>query len=65
MSKCPSSRSPHDVRKARVRKHRNDNVPRGVVAEEVDASERILDKHYDRASRREKGSRRREFIDRE
>lgn len=64
MSTCPSSRSPHDVRKARVTKYRNDNVPRGIVAEEVDASERILDKHYDRASRRQKGSRRWEFIDR-
>ena len=58
MSKCPSSRSPHDVRKARVTKYRNDGVPRGVVSDRLDASEQVLDKHYDRASKREKADRR-------
>ena len=58
MSKCPSTRSPHDVRKARVTKYRNDGVPRGVVADRLDASEQVLDKHYDRASSREKADRR-------
>ncbi|WP_363466093.1 tyrosine-type recombinase/integrase [Halogeometricum borinquense] len=62
MSKCPSSRSPHDVRKARVTKYRSDGVPRGVVSDELDASEQILDKHYDRASRREKAARRWDII---
>lgn len=58
MSACPSARSPHDVRKARVTKYRNDNVPRGVVSDRLDASEQVLDKHYDRASKREKADRR-------
>jgi len=58
MSKCPSARSPHDVRKARVTKYRNDGVPRGVVSDRLDASEQVLDKHYDRASKREKADRR-------
>ena len=57
-SKCPSARSPHDVRKARVTKYRNDGVPRGVVSDRLDASEQVLDKHYDRASNREKADRR-------
>ncbi|WP_257300233.1 site-specific integrase [Haloarchaeobius sp. FL176] len=57
-SKCPSTRSPHDVRKARVTKYRNDGVPREVVSDRLDASEFILDKHYDRASEREKANRR-------
>lgn len=61
-SKCPSSRSPHDVRKARVTKYRNDGVPRGVVSDRLDASEDVLDKHYDRASNREKANRRWELI---
>jgi len=64
MSKCPSARSPHDVRKARVTKYRNDGISRGLVSEELDASEDVLDKHYDRASRREKASRRWEIIQR-
>lgn len=58
MSTCPSARSPHDVRKARVTKYRNDGVPRGVVSDRLDASEQVLDKHYDRASKREKADRR-------
>ncbi|RQG97235.1 tyrosine-type recombinase/integrase [Natrarchaeobius chitinivorans] len=57
-SKCPSSRSPHDVRKARVTKYRNDGVHRGIVSDRLDASEQVLDKHYDRASKREKADRR-------
>jgi integrase len=58
MSECPAARSPHDVRKARVTKYRNDGVPRGVVSDRLDASEDILDKHYDRASKHEKADRR-------
>lgn len=58
MSKCPSSRSPHDARKARVTQYMNDGVPREVVSDRLDASEHILDKHYDRASKREKADRR-------
>ena len=57
-SKCPSSRSPHDWRKARVTKYRNDGVPRSVVSDRLDASEKILDKHYDRASKRKRAERR-------
>jgi integrase len=62
MSTCPSSRSPHDARKARVTKYRNDGVPRAAVSDRLDASEDILDKHYDRASKREKADRRWEFF---
>jgi integrase len=58
MSKCPAARSPHDIRKARVTKYRNDGVPRGVVSDRLDASEQVLDKHYDRASKHEKADRR-------
>lgn len=62
MSKCPSSRSPHDLRKARVTKYRNDGVPRAVVGDRLNASEDVLDKHYDRASRRERAARRWKII---
>jgi len=58
VSGCPSARSPHDARKARVTKYRNDGVPRGVVSDQLNASEDVLDKHYDRASEREKADRR-------
>lgn len=62
MSGCPSARSPHDVRKARVTRYRNDNVPRAIVSDRLNASEEVLDLHYDRASDLEKADRRWEFI---
>jgi len=62
MTSCPSSRSTHDVRKARVTKYRDDGVPRGVVSDRLDTSESMIDKHYDRASKREKADRRWEFL---
>lgn len=62
MSSCPSARSTHDVRKARVTKYRDDGVPRGVVSDRLDTSEDMIDKHYDRASKREKADRRWEFL---
>ncbi|MWV64274.1 tyrosine-type recombinase/integrase [Halorubrum sp. JWXQ-INN 858] len=63
MSQCPSTRSPHDVRKARVTRYRNDNVPRAIVSDRLNASEDVLDLHYDRASDLEKANRRWEFLE--
>ncbi|WP_434521095.1 tyrosine-type recombinase/integrase [Halorubrum sp. AS12] len=63
MSGCPSARSPHDVRKARVTRYRNDNVPRAIVSDRLNSSEDVLDLHYDRASDLEKAERRWEFLE--
>lgn len=57
-SKCPSGRSPHDFRKARVTKYRNDGIPRNVVSDRLNTSEKVLDRHYDRASKRKRAERR-------
>lgn len=57
-SKCPSSRSPHDVRSGRVTDYRSDGVPRRVVQDQLDASEDVLDRHYDRRGEREKAEQR-------
>lgn len=62
MSKCPSARSPHDVRSGRVTYLRREDVPRRVVKDELNASEDILDKHYDRRSEREKAEQRSEHL---
>jgi len=62
MSKCPSSRSPHDARSGRVTAYRRDDVPRRVVSDRLDASEDILDEHYDRRSAREKAEQRRDYL---
>lgn len=63
MSKCPSSRSPHDVRSGRVTGYRLMDVPRVVVSDRMDASEEILDKHYDRRSERQRAAQRREHLE--
>jgi len=61
-STCPSSRSPHDVRSGRVTAYRRRDVPRRVVSDRLNASEGILDKHYDRRSAREKANQRRDYL---
>lgn len=52
-SKCPSSRSPHQVRTGSITWQLNRGVPPKVVAERVNASVRTLKKHYDKPSMRE------------
>ncbi len=61
-SKCPSSRSPHDLRSGRVTFYRREDVPRRVVKDRLNASEDILDRHYDRRSDREQAEQRSEYL---
>ena len=61
-SKCPSSRSPHDVRSGRVTYYRREDVPRRIVKDRLNASEDILDRHYDRRSDREQAEQRSRFL---
>lgn len=63
-SKCPSSRSPHQVRTGSITWQLNRGVDIEDVAERVNTSVRVLKKHYDVASRREElEERRRHQID--
>lgn len=61
-SKCPSSRSPHDVRSGRVTYYRREDVPRRIVEDRLNASEDILTRHYDRRSDREQAEQRSDFL---
>lgn len=61
-SKCPSSRPPHDVRKGRVTEYRREDVARRVVSDRLNASEDVLDKHYDRRGARERAEQRRNHL---
>ncbi|MFC4882356.1 hypothetical protein ACFO9N_16150 [Halostagnicola sp. GCM10023243] len=61
-SKCPSSRSPHDVRSGRVTACRREDVPRRVVGDRLDASDDVFDRHYDRRNVREKAEQRRDYL---
>lgn len=50
---CPSSLSPHPVRAGSITWQRNRGVPREVVAERSNASEEVLELHYDQPSKEE------------
>ncbi|UVE50590.1 site-specific integrase [Haloferax larsenii] len=61
-SKCPFSVSSHPVRAGSITAFRDAGAPREVVSDRGDVSEKILEKHYDRASSRQRMRRRQEFI---
>lgn len=52
-SKCPSVRSPHAVRTGAITFHQNRGFDPKDTAERVNASLSTIEKHYDKASRRE------------
>ena len=62
-SKCPSSRSPHGMRRGSITKHLRDETPTDVVTERMNVSKGVLEKHYDQRTEREKMQIRREFIE--
>lgn len=62
-SGCPSSRSPHGVRRGSITQHLRDGVPEEVVTDRMNVSSDVLDQHYDQRSERERMETRREFLD--
>lgn len=62
LSHCPFVFSPHPIRAGSITAHRDAGTPREVVSDRGDVSEKILEKHYDQASKRQRVRRRRDFI---
>ena len=62
LSGCPFSLSPHPIRAGSITAHRDAGTPREVVSDRGDVSEKILEQHYDQASKRQRMRRRRDFI---
>lgn len=60
---CPSSVSPHDVRRGSITHHLNSDIPKRIVADKMNVSEDVLDEHYDARSERDKMKLRREYMD--
>jgi hypothetical protein len=61
-SGCPSSVSPHAIRTGSITALRDSGTPREVVSDRGDVSEKILEKHYDQASKRQRMRRRKEYV---
>ena len=59
---CPSSHSPHGIRRGSITKHLRDGTPRDVVSDRMNVTQEILERHYDETTDRERMELRREFI---
>ncbi|WP_159899206.1 tyrosine-type recombinase/integrase [Salinirussus salinus] len=62
-SKCPSSVSPHAIRRGSITNHLSEDVPEKVVGDRMNVSLDVLEKHYDRRTEEERAAQRREYLD--
>lgn len=60
---CPSSHSPHDIRRGSITNHLRTGTPQEVVSDRANASKEVLEQHYDERTEREKMHVRRDFIE--
>jgi site-specific recombinase XerD len=62
LSKCPSARAPHHIRTGSITWQLNSGLPIEVVAERVNATPAVIERHYDKAKAKERmQERRREY----
>ena len=61
-SKCPSSHSPHAVRRGAITHWLSSDVPEPIVGARANVSTDVLDKHYDRRTERKKMEQRRKYL---
>ena len=59
---CPSSRSPHGIRRESITDHLRHGTPQEVVSDRANVSKDVFDQHYDERTDLEKMEIRREFL---
>lgn len=62
-SKCPSSVSPHAIRRGSITHSLISDMPGKVVSDRADVSESVIDKHYDQRTERERMEQRRSYLE--
>lgn len=63
MSGCPSSLSPHAVRRGAITNRLREGTPEAVVSGRMNVARETLEQHYDKRTAREKMQTRREFME--
>lgn len=61
-SKCPSSVSPHALRRGSITHHLSSDVPEKVVSDRMNVGRDVLDKHYDERTEEQKVEQRRGYL---
>lgn len=61
--RCPSSITPHDVRRSSITAWLDDGHSAELISDRMDVSKKILDKHYDKRTEEQKRRLRREMFD--
>ena len=62
-SKCPSSVSPHAIRRGSITHSLNSDMPDKVVSDRANVSPKVIEQHYDRRTEQEKMEQRRDYLD--
>ncbi|SDG07230.1 tyrosine-type recombinase/integrase [Halorientalis regularis] len=62
-SKCPSSISPHAIRRGSITHSLGKDMPEKVVSDRTNVSQAVIDQHYDQRTERERMEQRREFLE--
>lgn len=61
-SKCPDSVSSHPIRRSAITHHLDSDVPKAIVSERMNVSEKVLDQHYDARNKEQKRQNREKYL---